>query len=33
MIISQSIAEQMDVIGRDDIFDTYFADKPVKRIW
>jgi PIN domain nuclease of toxin-antitoxin system len=33
MIISQSIVENMDVIGRDDIFDKYFEGRQVKRIW
>ena len=33
ILIAQSIAENMSIIGRDEIFDTYFEEKNVKRIW
>jgi PIN domain nuclease of toxin-antitoxin system len=33
MIISQAIHENMNVIGRDIMFDPYLANTPVKRIW
>ncbi len=33
IIVSQAIAENMNLISKDAVFDTYFADKSVKRIW
>ena len=33
IIASQAIAENMDIISKDAIFDIYLADKPVNRIW
>jgi PIN domain nuclease of toxin-antitoxin system len=33
ILIAQAIAENMSIIGRDEIFDTYFEPKEVKRIW
>ena len=33
IIASQAIVENMDFISIDAIFDTYFEDKEVKRIW
>ena len=33
IIVSQAIAENMNLISKDAIFDTYLADKSVKRIW
>lgn len=33
IIASQAIAENMDIISKDAIFDIYLADKLVKRIW
>lgn len=33
ILIAQAIAENMSIIGRDEIFDTYFDEKNVKRIW
>ena len=33
IIASQAIAENMDIISKDAIFDIYLEDKPVKRIW
>ena len=33
IIASQAIAENMDIISRDGLFDIYLADKSVKRIW
>ncbi len=33
IIVSQAIAENMDIISKDAIFDIYLTDKSVKRIW
>ncbi|AYQ33788.1 type II toxin-antitoxin system VapC family toxin [Runella sp. SP2] len=33
MIVSQAIAENMNLISSDVIFDSYLATSPVKRIW
>ena len=33
IIASISIAENMNLIGKDSIFDQYFEHSPVKRIW
>ena len=33
IIASQAVVENMDLINVDAIFDTYFEDKEVKRIW
>lgn len=33
MLISQAIVENMDILGRDEVFDIYFQEKKVKRIW
>ncbi|MCC7507586.1 MAG: type II toxin-antitoxin system VapC family toxin [Saprospiraceae bacterium] len=33
MLIAQAIAEEMDIISADFIFDQYLSDKPIKRIW
>ena len=33
IIASQAIAENMDIISKDAIFDIYLAGKSVKRIW
>lgn len=33
MIISQALVENMDLISRDDLFDPYMLNEPVKRIW
>lgn len=33
IIASQAIVENMNLISRDSIFDSYFEDKEVKRIW
>lgn len=33
MIASQAIVEGIDLISRDDAFDSYFAGTEVKRIW
>jgi len=33
IIVSQAIAEQMNLISREEIFDVYLKDKRVKRIW
>ncbi len=33
LLISQSIEENIDIIGRDSIFDAYFRKETVKRIW
>ena len=33
MIIAQSLAENMDIIGKDSDFDNYLVVKPIKRIW
>lgn len=33
MLIAQAIAENLDIIGVDAIFDTYLTDRQIKRIW
>ena len=33
LIIAQAIAENLLIIGKDEIFDTYFENAKVKRIW
>ncbi len=33
IIVSQAIAENMDVISKDVQFDAYFANNIIKRIW
>lgn len=33
IIASQAIAENMNLISKDEIFDSYFAEKLVQRIW
>jgi PIN domain nuclease of toxin-antitoxin system len=33
IIISQAIAENMDIISKDALFDAYLVGKPAKRIW
>lgn len=33
IIASQAIAENMDIISKDAIFDIYLAGKSIKRIW
>jgi len=33
MIAAQAIVEQMNLLSSDNIFDSYFAEKAVKRIW
>ena len=33
LIIAQAISENMNIIGRDIIFDSYLKDKKVKRVW
>lgn len=33
IIIAQSLAENMDIIGKDSDFDNYLVGKPIKRIW
>lgn len=33
MIIAQSLAENMDIIGKDSDFDNYLVGKPIKQIW
>ena len=33
IIISQAIAENMDIISKDVLFDAYLTDKTIKRIW
>ena len=33
IIVSKAIAENMNLISKDAVFDTYLADKSVKRIW
>ena len=33
IIIAQAIAENINIIGKDAIFDAYLADKSVKRLW
>ncbi|MFN0277009.1 MAG: type II toxin-antitoxin system VapC family toxin [Pyrinomonadaceae bacterium] len=33
MIAAQAIVEGIDLVSKDDIFDSYFTDTEVKRIW
>jgi PIN domain nuclease of toxin-antitoxin system len=33
MLIAQALTESIDLIGLDTIFDQYFTDSQVKRIW
>lgn len=33
MIIAQAIVEKMNVVGRDELFDNYFENTDIKRIW
>jgi PIN domain nuclease of toxin-antitoxin system len=33
IIIAQAIAENMNLISKDEMIDAYLADKPIKRIW
>jgi PIN domain nuclease of toxin-antitoxin system len=33
IIVSQAIAEEMNLISCDDIFDMYLKDKQIKRVW
>lgn len=33
LIIAQAVSENMNIIGKDVIFDRYLKDKKVKRVW
>ncbi len=33
LLFSQALSEQMDIISRDEIFDSYTADQSIQRIW
>ncbi len=33
LIIAQAVSENMNIIGKDVIFDSYLKDKKVKRVW
>lgn len=33
IIVSQAIAEDMNLVSKDMVFDTYLTDKAVKRVW
>ncbi|MBS1537169.1 MAG: type II toxin-antitoxin system VapC family toxin [Bacteroidetes bacterium] len=33
MLASQAIVENMSLISKDEIFDSYFSDKLIKRLW
>jgi PIN domain nuclease of toxin-antitoxin system len=33
LIVAQAISENMNIIGKDVVFDSYLKDKMIKRIW
>ncbi len=33
IIIAQAITEKLNLISKDETFDLYLSDKPIKRIW